>query len=241
MMIWIDSREKDHAIQKILNHFQSVHTKYFVSKLPVGDYMSLDNPRLVIDRKQNLSELCQNVCQDHKRFRSELERANEYGIKLIILCEHGGAVKELKDVIHWINPRLWLSPMAMSGERLYKVLSAMGEKYGVRFEFCKKADTGEVYVLEFSRESVRFAEQRGFKISELLDFPQTNIPNLFFYAFRKNHKNVARDKTDKFLDELGGLSSAEITRLVELYNQPNESLILAEESGRKNCRLTVEL
>ena len=95
-------------------------------------------------------------------------------------------------------------------------------------------DTGEVYVLEFSRESVRFAEQRGFKISELLDFPQTNIPNLFFYAFRKNHKNVARD-------ELGGLSSAEITRLVELYNQPNESLILAEESGRKNCRLTVEL
>ena len=81
-------------------------------------------------------------------------------------------------------------------------------------------DTGEVYVLEFS---------------------QTNIPNLFFYAFRKNHKNVARDKTDKFLDELGGLSSAEITRLVELYNQPNESLILAEESGRKNCRLTVEL
>ena len=71
-------------------------------------------------------------------------------------------------------------------------------------------DTGEVYVLEFSRESVRFAEQRGFKISELLDFPQTNIPNLFFYAFRKNHKNVARDKTDKFLDELGGLSSAEI-------------------------------
>ena len=88
----------------------------------------------MIDRKQNLSELCQNVCQDHKRFRSELERANEYGIKLIILCEHGGAVKELKDVIDWINPRLRLSPMAMSGERLvYKVLSAMGEKFGVRF------------------------------------------------------------------------------------------------------------
>lgn len=171
-MIWIDSREKDHAIQKILNHFQSVHTKYFVSKLPVGDYMSLDNPRLVIDRKQNLSELCQNVCQDHKRFRSELERANEYGIKLIILCEHGGAVKELKDVIHWINPRLRLSPMAMSGERLYKVLSAMGEKYGVRFEFCKKADTGEVYVLEFSRESVRFAEQGDLKSQNYLIFPR---------------------------------------------------------------------
>lgn len=142
MMIWIDSREKDHAIQKILSHFDSVKANYFVSKLPVGDYMSLDNPRLVIDRKQNLSELCQNVCQDHQRFRSELERANEYGIKLVILCEHGGAVKELKDVINWVNPRLKVSPMAMSGERLYKVLSAMSKKYSVDFTFCKKADSG---------------------------------------------------------------------------------------------------
>ena len=29
-------------------------------------------------------------------------------------------------------------------------------------------ETGETYVLEFSRESVKFAEQRGFKISELM-------------------------------------------------------------------------
>lgn len=102
-------------------------------------------------------------------------------------------------------------------------------------------DTNEVYVLEFSRESVRFAEQRGFKISELTDFPQTNIPSLFFYAFRKNHRNVARDKTDKMLEELGGLTTAEIARLVELYNQTNESLIIIDDGGRKNSRLTVEL
>ena len=102
-------------------------------------------------------------------------------------------------------------------------------------------DTNDVYVLEFSRESVRFAEQRGFKISELTDFPQTNIPALWFFAFRKNHKEVARDKTDKLLEELGGLTSREIGRLAELYNQTNESLIISEENGRKNCRLTVEL
>lgn len=41
-------------------------------------------------------------------------------------------------------------------------------------------ETNDTYVLEFSRESVRFAEQRGFKISELLDFPQSNIPAFFF-------------------------------------------------------------
>lgn len=102
-------------------------------------------------------------------------------------------------------------------------------------------DSGEKYVLEFSRESVRFAEQRGFKIGELTDFPQTNIPALFFYAFRKNHKFVQRDKTDKMLDDLGGLTPVEIGRLAELYNQPNEALINQEEGGRKNSRLTLEL
>lgn len=102
-------------------------------------------------------------------------------------------------------------------------------------------NSGETYVLEFSRESVRFAEQRKFNLSELTDYPQTNIPALFFYAFRKNHKNIARDKTDAILEELGGLTPQEIERLVELYNQPNETLIQMDVANRKNARLTVEL
>ena len=67
-MIQIDSREKARAIVKILHSFDSVGVKHFVSKLPVGDYMNFDSPRLIIDRKQNLLELCGNVCQQHKRF-----------------------------------------------------------------------------------------------------------------------------------------------------------------------------
>ena len=102
-------------------------------------------------------------------------------------------------------------------------------------------DTSEVYVLEFSRESVRFAEQRGFKITELTDFPQTNIPAFFFYAFRMHHKSLARTKTDAMLEELGGLTPAMLERLVQLYNVPNESLIDTEDGGVKNSRLTVEL
>ena len=110
MIIQIDSREKAKAIQKILAQFDSDCVQYFVSKLPVGDYMSLDNAKLCIDRKQNLSELCSNVCQQHDRFRAELQRANQYGIKLVILCEHGGQIKSLEDVINWKNPRsmVWI-------------------------------------------------------------------------------------------------------------------------------------
>ena len=142
MDIQIDSREKVHAIQKILATFDERGIKWFVSKLPVGDYQSLDNPRLVIDRKCNLAELCGNVCQQHERFKAELIRANEYGIKLIILCEHGGSIRSLQDVMSWHNPRLKESPMAVSGERLYKILSAVSAKYNVDLVFCDKRQTG---------------------------------------------------------------------------------------------------
>ena len=49
MDIQIDSREKSKAIQKILRTFDRRGINYFVSKLPVGDYISLDNARLSVD------------------------------------------------------------------------------------------------------------------------------------------------------------------------------------------------
>lgn len=142
MVIQVDSREKAHAIEKILTEFDRKNVKWFVSKLPVGDYMSLDNPRLVIDRKQNLQEICGNVVQQKTRFLAELDRAKEYGIQLIILCEHGGQIKSLQDVMRWVNPRLKESPLAVSGERLFKILSAISKKYDVPILFCDKRNTG---------------------------------------------------------------------------------------------------
>lgn len=104
-MIQIDSREHQKVIDGIKKAFDAAGEKWFVSKLYVGDYMNYDNPRLVVDRKQNLSELCGNVCQQHERFRAEIIRANEAGIKLVFLCEHGKGIEKLDDVLWWENPR----------------------------------------------------------------------------------------------------------------------------------------
>jgi len=142
MIIQVDSREKSRAIKNILKYFDQVGIKHYSSKLYVGDYMSLDNPKLIIDRKQNLTELCQNICQDHERFRSELIRAQENGIQLVILVEHGDPIFDFEDVRFWQNPRRKKSPKAMSGDVMYKILKTMQRKYGVRYEFCDKADTG---------------------------------------------------------------------------------------------------
>lgn len=101
----------------------------------------------------------------------------------------------------------------------------------------------EEYTLEFNREAIKFAEARGFKFDDVANFPMTKLPELFFYAFRMHHKNVARDKTDKILfEELGGIPQGLIERLAELYAQPFEVLNVVEEDGeRKNSKWTVEL
>lgn len=104
------------------------------------------------------------------------------------------------------------------------------------------SETGEKYKLEFSRESVKFAESRGFSIGEVGDFPMTKLPDLFFYAFRMHNKNVARSKTDKMLfDDLEGLTAEQIERLVQLYSAPMQALIRDDEADGKNLKMTVEM
>lgn len=157
MQIQVDTREHKKEWKRIAKHFQSAGADYFRSKLYVGDYCNVDSPRLVIDRKKDLLELIGNVTQQHERFKEELLRAQNKGFKLIILCEHGDGITELSDVIFWHNPRLditeWvvenghpvkkqLYPKATTGIQLYKSLKTIQEKYGVKFQFCNKNETG---------------------------------------------------------------------------------------------------
>lgn len=146
MDIQVDSREHKKEWQRIKAQFDQIGVHYFRSKLFVGDYQSLDNPRLVIDRKRDLNELCSNVCQQHERFRAELIRAKEHGIQLIILCEHGGQIQSLGDVYFWENPRRKQSPKAINGTALYRSLLTIKNKYGVQFEFCEDFRTGQKIV-----------------------------------------------------------------------------------------------
>ncbi len=168
MDIQIDSREKAKAIRKIIRTFDEEGVNHFSSKLLVGDYMSLDNPRIIIDRKQNLQELCGNVCQQHERFKKELIKAMQANIQLIILIEHGAEIKSLEDVFFWKNPRKhevrWrvvngkrekyiVSAKAVDGNQLYKSLCTIRDRYNVRFEFCEKKDTGKK-IIELLGETV---------------------------------------------------------------------------------------
>ena len=142
-MIIVDTREKIRAIRLILEEFDRQGVEYVRRKLDFADYYNPEKPGIVIDRKQNLQEIAFNVVQGKARFVREIERCNRAGCHMIVLIEHSSKIKTLTDVIQWKNPRLKESPLAVSGERLFKILKAMEGYYQIEFQFCDKRHTGK--------------------------------------------------------------------------------------------------
>ena len=139
-VVMVDTREQRNHVTDYLNRNGIPNVR---SKMYVGDYTRLDNQTICVDRKQNLQEICGNICQQHTRFKSEMERAKAAGIRLIFLVEHVGAIKTLDDVCNWQNPRLKTSPYALNGVGLYRRMLTIQEKYGVQWQFCDKRSTGK--------------------------------------------------------------------------------------------------
>lgn len=98
--------------------------------------------------------------------------------------------------------------------------------------------TGERYTLEFDKDSVRFAESRGFDLDDVARFPMTKIEELFWYAFRKHHKRVDLLKARKLLEGIGPLPDNFTDRLMELYAKPYEAFATTE--GEDSPFVTVE-
>ena len=71
-------------------------------------------------------------------------RAQKADIKLIVLCENGEGIKDIEDVKNWINPRLKRNPQATTGEQLYKIMKTQEERYGIKYLFCEKEETGKL-------------------------------------------------------------------------------------------------
>lgn len=142
MQIQIDSREKTRAISKIVDEFQRRNIKHFISKMYIGDYCNLENPLVLIDRKQNIAEIAQNAISGHKRFKAELERLDSINGKMYILIEQdkidGKPITCLEDLILWA-PKYG----EIMGDRIYRILKAWKNKHNIEYVFCAKRNTGK--------------------------------------------------------------------------------------------------
>lgn len=137
MKIAVDSREKPQAIEKIIAYFDRHGIEWEKKKLDTGDYMIEGQPDVVIDRKMSLLEMAHNMLTaDKARFYREIRRARESGIRLVILCEHGG-IHDLNDVKQW-KPRFGRS----SGKKLADAIFRLEISYGVPTFFCDPRSSG---------------------------------------------------------------------------------------------------
>lgn len=155
--IQIDTREKQRAIEQIVNTFNENGVNFINSKMYVGDYCLLENPLLIIDRKQNIAEIAQNATSGHGRMKRELKRLDDMGGQMIFLIEQKHyvdpngqhrTVNSLEDIMFWENPH-----GVVDGIQVYKILDAWQHKHNVSYRFCDKRVTGKV-IMEILAEGL---------------------------------------------------------------------------------------
>lgn len=79
------------------------------------------------------------------------------------------------------------------------------------------------YILKFTRESVKKAEDLGFVFDKLSDKPETMVGLLFYSAFLAEHKRVSRELTDEIFSSLKNKQTL-IQKLAEMYAETIENL-----------------
>lgn len=134
-----DTRNKVGEHKNILRYCQENGIVIRRSKLYVGDYQIANAGSIAVDSKKSVLEIAGNVFQEHRRFRDECLRAQEAGIRLIILIEEALPEGRLDR---------WVPPMAVRFDpgTLRKAMYTMQDKYGVAFRFCAPEDTGRVLI-----------------------------------------------------------------------------------------------
>lgn len=145
MVILEDTRNKAGLHEEKRERWREWNDDVIRSKLVVGDYAL--PPAVSVDTKAGLEEIAQNIGgsdEEHARFRRELKLARACGCVLYVLIENEDGVEKLEDVRGWINPRLNVSPRAITGERLEKAMRTMAERYGVRWAFCRPDEAAGV-------------------------------------------------------------------------------------------------
>lgn len=160
-MIFIhDTRDKPGKHNNVDGFLLENGHKIVRSKLFVGDISLLNDQSICIDLKANLSEVEGNLIQQHDRFRREAIRAQENGIRLIVLVEEEN-IGSLEGVKGWENPRRkkWErinqqhafgkqlhisipSRPPVTGLQLWQIMHTMAEKYGIEWRFCPHESTG---------------------------------------------------------------------------------------------------
>ena len=135
MKILCDSREK--PTKEAKKRWDAFGVPYRIEALQSGDYsaeFTLPNGEIlefkeyvVIERKQGLTEICGNFCQNRDRFIREFERIKKAGTKVYLIIEDAS----------WENAYNGKYRPNMHPKSLIASLTAWMARYDAHIIFCK--------------------------------------------------------------------------------------------------------
>ena len=134
-----DTRQKDGKHQQKHIGFEDLGVDLLRCKLPFGDYAL--PPAVSVDTKENLEEIAGNLCgsmKERDRFIRECKAAAAAGCQLVIMVEteHDGSLLDLGDI------RIG-SGKVVTGLQLYRAMTAVSGRYGVRFVLVRPEDAAK--------------------------------------------------------------------------------------------------
>jgi len=92
-------------------------------------------------------------------------------------------------------------------------------------------NSGVLYTLQFTRDSVARLEKSGFNIREVSDKPVSMIPVFFKGAFLANHRMVSGEVIDKLYEQLSDKDLL-LEKLIEMYLEVYDSM--GEDPDKSN-------
>lgn len=148
MVLLEDTRNKEGKHANVRRYCEKHGIEIVRQKLDVGDYM-LPDGKVSIDTKENLDELARNLMNrnDASRFWREVRRSRAAGIKLVVLCEHGGSIKSINDVAKWKSRY-----SQIHGRRLVDEMIRLEMSYGILWVWCDKRSTGKKIIEMLTKE-----------------------------------------------------------------------------------------
>ena len=142
MTLLVDTREQ--PTERLQRRIDDTGLPHLRQKLDYGDYScqcllpdgnQLDfSNKVVIERKMDIGELCTCFGRARTRFEQEFERARAAGCRVYLLVENGNWEK-----VYNGKYRSQMKPKALIAS-----INAFRARYGMQFDFCKDATTGQL-------------------------------------------------------------------------------------------------
>jgi len=136
LTIICDTREQDRHVSE---YFEKQKIPCITRKLDTGDYsvqlgdMSFER-EIVVERKRNLDELCQNLAQDRLRFEREFIRAKAYNTKVYLIVEG----------CSWTDIFLGNYRSKLNNKSLFGSLLSWMVRFNITITFCKPEESAKI-------------------------------------------------------------------------------------------------